>query len=111
VATQVDVFVGPISKVLNNKLGASDDIRKHVLCIAQALGYTSSFRNTSSFSQVIHLDSLYQSFIPDIASAPLFSEVLHGLEQVCRELKIALSFNGLSVGEFFLGRRYSPGSC
>ena len=96
VADKAGVSIGTVSRVLNNKPGVGEDTRQHVLTVAQELGYNHSKRAHFSNPRITHLGFLSKTFPQDITSNPFYADVLHGVEQVCRELHINLSFNTLN---------------
>ena len=96
VADRAGVSIGTVSRVLNNRPGVADNTRQRVLTVAQELGYNGSKRSHLSNTHVTHLGFLNQTFTQDITSNPFYSDVLHGVEEICRELHINLSFSILS---------------
>jgi DNA-binding LacI/PurR family transcriptional regulator len=97
VADKAGVSIGTVSRVLNNKPGVADETRRLVLAVAEDMGYTFPKRlPLSASNDIIRLGFLNQPFVPDITSNPFYSDVFHGVEQVCRELHISLSFSTLS---------------
>ena len=76
IAAQAGVSVGTVSRVLNNKAGVSEDVRRRVLEIAQELNYTPAKRVTMSRSAVTHIallvrplgDCLY--LLPPLSTPP-----------------------------------------
>jgi LacI family transcriptional regulator len=96
VADKAGVSIGTVSRVLNNKSGVGEETRQHVLSVAQELGYNSSKRSNLSTPSVTHLGFLNQVFTQDITSNPFYADVFHGVEQICRELHINLSYSSLS---------------
>ena len=107
VAERAGVSIGTVSRVLNNKSGVSDDTRQHVLGVAQELGYNTLKRASSSTSHVTHLGFLNQVFAQDISANPFYADVFHGVEQICRELHINLSYSSLDFSNsHFLPPRF-----
>lgn len=96
VADRAGVSIGTVSRVLNNKPGVSEETRQHVLTIAQELGYSYSKRSHLPTPHVTHLGFLNHGFTQDISSNPFYADVLHGVEQICRNLHINLSISVLS---------------
>lgn len=96
VADKAKVSIGTVSRVLNSKPGIGEETRQRVLAIAQELGYDASKRFHLSNSHLTHLGFLNQAFTKDITSNPFYADVFHGVEQICRELHINLSFSSLS---------------
>lgn len=96
VANEAGVSIGTVSRVLNNKPGVGEQTRQHILSVAKELGYIPSKRSASSNSQVTHLGILSPTFQPDdITSNPFYSAVFHGVEHICHELRINLSYSSL----------------
>jgi DNA-binding LacI/PurR family transcriptional regulator len=102
VADKAGVSIGTVSRVLNNRSGVGEETRQRVLAVAQELGYNSSKRSRFSNSHVTHLGFLNPTFPQDITSNPFYADVLHGVEQICRELHINLSFSALSFTNTYL---------
>ena len=96
VADRAEVSIGTVSRVLNNKPGVGEETRQRVLTVAQELGYNHSKRTPLTHPRVTHLAFLNKTFPQDITSNPFYADVLHGVEQICRELHINLSFNTLN---------------
>lgn len=82
--------------MLNNKPGVGEETRQRVLSVAQELSYRHSKRSHLTNPQVTHLGFLNKTFPQDITSNPFYADVLHGVEQICRELHINLSFSTLN---------------
>ncbi len=94
VADEAGVSIGTVSRVLNNKPGVGEHTRQRVSAIAERLGYTPTKRSPSSNGQVIHLGFLSpHSF--NIASNPFYAKVFDGVEHICRELQINLTYNSI----------------
>ncbi len=96
VADKAGVSIGTVSRALNNKPGVGDETRQRVFTVAQELGYSHSKRAPFSNPRVTHLGFLNKTFPQDITSNPFYADVLHGVEQICHELHINLSFNTLN---------------
>ena len=95
VADKAGVSIGTVSRVLNNKPGVGEETRQRVLVVAQELGYNSSKHSHFSNAHITHLGFLNQAFTQDITSNPFYADVFHGVEQICRELHINLSYSSL----------------
>jgi LacI family transcriptional regulator len=96
VADKAGVSIGTVSRVLNNKPGVGEETRQRVRAVAQELGYDQKKPSHFPNPHVTHLGFLNQTFSQDITSNPFYADVLHGVEQICRELHINLSFNTLN---------------
>ncbi|NJN94276.1 MAG: LacI family transcriptional regulator [Anaerolineales bacterium] len=95
VADEAGVSIGTVSRVLNNKPGVGEQTRQHILAIAKELGYIPSKRSFSPNSQVTHLGIISPTFQPDITSNPFYAAVFHGVEHICHEFHINLSYSSL----------------
>lgn len=95
VADEAGVSIGTVSRVLNNKPGVGEQTRQHILSVAKELGYIPSKRLSPSHSQVTHLGVLSPIFQPDITSNPFYAAVFHGVEHICHEFHINLSYSSL----------------
>lgn len=97
VAYEAGVSIGTVSRVLNNKPGVSEKTRHHVLSVAQKLSYILPPYITSS--TITHFNLLACPMKGGLLSNPFYADVLHGVEQSCRERQINLSFNSLDIME------------
>lgn len=95
VADKAAVSIGTVSRVFNNKPGVSEETRQRILAAAHELNYSPSRRSHFSNPRVTHIGFLNHPFATDITSNPFYADVLHGVEQVCRELRINLSYSTL----------------
>lgn len=94
VADKAGVSIGTVSRVMNNKPGVGTETRRLVLEAAQELHYNFPKRSYAS-SNVAHLGFVNHPFAQDITSNPFYADVFHGVEQICRELHINLSYSTL----------------
>jgi LacI family transcriptional regulator len=97
VAQQAGVSVGTVSRVLNNKPGVSEKTRQHVLAVADELGYTVLRRFPLSTSTITHLGLLNRPIGEALPANPFYADVFHGVEQVCHEFHINLSYSSLDI--------------
>jgi LacI family transcriptional regulator len=97
VAHKAGVSIGTVSRALNNKAGVSDRTRQHVLSVVEELGYTPWKRLPFSTSMVTHLGVLSRPMDDTLPANPFYADVFHGIEQVCQEFRINLSFSSLDV--------------
>lgn len=97
VAHQAEVSVGTVSRVLNNKPGVSDKTRQHVLDVARELGYTLPRRSPFPTASVTHLGLLNKPMSEALPANPFYADVFHGIEQVCHECQINLSYSSLDI--------------
>jgi LacI family transcriptional regulator len=95
VAQQAGVSIGTVSRVLNNKPGVSEPTRLRVLAVAQELSYIPPRHQSFPFSAVTHLGLLVRPMAEDLTANPFYADVYHGVEQICRQLRITLSFSSL----------------
>lgn len=97
VAQEAGVSVGTVSRVLNNKPGVSDKTRQHVLAVADELGYVLLRRSPLSTSTITHLGLLNRPIGEALPANPFYADVFHGVEQVCQEFRINLSYSSLDI--------------
>jgi LacI family transcriptional regulator len=97
VAQEAGVSIGTVSRVLNNKPGVSEKTRQYVLNVAQELNYSLPKSWHLAISETTHLSLLARPFADGLLSNPFYADVFHGIEQVCRERHINLSFNTLDI--------------
>jgi DNA-binding LacI/PurR family transcriptional regulator len=95
VADRAGVSIGTVSRALNNRPGVGEETRQRVLAVVQELGYSHSKRSRFPDGHVTHLGFLSQLFQRDIISNPFYSDVFHGVEEICHELHINLSYSSL----------------
>jgi LacI family transcriptional regulator len=97
VAQEAGVSVGTVSRVLNNKPGVSEKTRQHVLAVADELGYALLRRSPLSTSTITHLGLLNRPIGEALPANPFYADVFHGVEQVCHEFHINLSYSSLDI--------------
>jgi DNA-binding LacI/PurR family transcriptional regulator len=95
IAEQAGVSVGTVSRVLNNKDGVSDNVRRRVLQVAQQLNYAPT--KPRPLLNVTHIGLLVRPLRQSLMANPFYSDVYHGVEQICSELRINLSFGSLDL--------------
>lgn len=93
VAQKAGVSIGTVSRVMNNRPGVGAETRRLVLDAAQELHYTFPKRFYVSSNNIIQFGFVNQPFGQDITSNPFYADVFHGVEQICRELHINLSYS------------------
>ncbi|MEM7348474.1 MAG: LacI family DNA-binding transcriptional regulator [Chloroflexota bacterium] len=96
VADEAGVSIGTVSRVLNNKMGVGQETRRHVLDIADQLGYSIPRRPEEEPQSVTHLGLLYNPFHAGLAN-PFYQDVFLGVEKACRGENISLIFNSLDL--------------
>jgi LacI family transcriptional regulator len=94
VAQEAGVSIGTVSRVLNSKPGVGEETRRRVLHVAQELGYN---RIRLPSSTVTHLALLNEPTGGTLPTSPFYGDILRGVEQVCHELRISLSYSTLDV--------------
>jgi DNA-binding LacI/PurR family transcriptional regulator len=99
IAEQAGVSVGTVSRVLNNKNGVSDDVRRRVLQVAQQLNYSLARRNPLQRVSLTHIGLLVRPLGEILAASPFYADVYHGVEQICSELRINLYFGSVDSVE------------
>jgi DNA-binding LacI/PurR family transcriptional regulator len=97
VAQEAEVSVGTVSRVLNNKPGVSERTRQHVLAVADELGYTVLRRFPLTTSTITHLGLLNRPMGEALPANPFYAAVFSGVEQVCHEFRISLSYSSLDI--------------
>ena len=97
VAQEAGVSVGTVSRVLNNKPGVSEKTRQHVLDVARELGYVLPRRSPLSPFPVTHLGVLNRPMTYALPANPFYSDVFHGIEQICHDWHINLSYSTLDI--------------
>jgi DNA-binding LacI/PurR family transcriptional regulator len=95
IAERAGVSVGTVSRVLNNKNGVSENVRRRVLQVAQQLNYAPPKRHP--LVTVTHIGLLVRPLRQTLMANPFYSDVYHGVEQICSELRINLSFGSLNL--------------
>jgi LacI family transcriptional regulator len=97
VAQKAGFSIGTVSRVLNNRLGVSEKTRQHVLAVVEELGYIPLKRLRFSASMVTHLGVLNRPMREALPANAFYADVFHGIEQICHEFHINLSFSSLDV--------------
>lgn len=99
IAEQAGVSVGTVSRVLNNKDGVSDDVRRRVLQVAQQMNYAPTRRRSLPSAGITHIGMLVRPLGEALMANHFYSDVYHGVEQICSELHINLYFSSLDSVE------------
>jgi LacI family transcriptional regulator len=97
VAQRAGVSIGTVSRVLNNKAGVSDATRQRVLAVAQDLAYAAPKHLFDPLAGLTHLGVLLRPLPGDLMANLFYSDVYHGVERRCRELRINLSISALDI--------------
>ncbi len=95
VANQAGVSIGTVSRVLNNKPGVSAATRKRVRAVANALGYNLPQRIANADRPVTHIGVLTRPMIKDLPADPFYGEIFHGIETVCQQSRVCISYGKL----------------
>ena len=99
VANQAGVSIGTVSRVLNHKPGVSDATREHVSGVAREMGYSVPYRAPVSPANISRLGLLNPPIHGGLLTNPFYHDVFLGVEQVCQEQQIKLSFNTLDMSD------------
>jgi DNA-binding LacI/PurR family transcriptional regulator len=99
IAERAHVSIGTVSRVLNNKDGVSDDTRRRVLEVAQELNYAPTKRLPLPVVSTTHIGLLVRPLGENLMASPFYADVYHGVEQICSELRINLSFSSVDSVE------------
>ena len=82
IAERAGVSIGTVSRALKNQRGLSEETRRLVRRVARELGYDDRrLRQGSARRLVFLLHRSHSAF----AANPFFADVLHGVEEACRE--------------------------
>jgi LacI family transcriptional regulator len=101
VAQQAGVSIGTVSRVMNNKPGVSEATRQRVLEVIHELKY-SPFKRPS-LSNPTHIGLLVRPFPQAMLYNAFYGDVYHGVEQICRDLRITMSMSTLDLEDSSLG--------
>jgi LacI family transcriptional regulator len=96
VADKAGVSVGTVSRVMNNKMGVSDQTRQHVMAVSQEMGYLLTKRSFNAVS-VTHLGLLIRPLGEPVAANPFFGAIFNAIEQTCRDRQVNLTFGVLDI--------------
>lgn len=86
IADAAGVSVGTVSRALKNQRGLSDETRRHVRHVASTLGYDLSRLRSGKAPRLVFLIHRHHS---NFAVNPFFAEVMHGVEEGCRQFGVA----------------------
>ena len=84
---------------LNNKDGVSDDVRRRVLEVAQELNYSPAKRLPLPVVNMTHIGLLVRPLGENLMASPFYGDVYHGVEEICSERRINLSFSSVDAVE------------
>lgn len=107
VAEAAGVSIGTVSRALKNQPGLSAATRTAVLRVAGALGYDLGKLRSGKPKRLLFV---FNRQMGPASSNPFYSEVLHGVEQACREDHVSLSLMSVAPGELIGSalRRHEP---
>lgn len=86
IANAAGVSVGTVSRALKNQRGLSDETRRHVRQVAADLGYDLTRLRSGKAPRLVFLIHRHHS---NFAVNPFFAEVMHGVEEGCRQFGVA----------------------
>lgn len=86
IADAAGVSVGTVSRALKNQRGLSDETRRHVRQVAVDLGYDLTRLRSGKAPRLVFLIHRHHS---NFAVNPFFAEVMHGVEEGCRQFGVA----------------------
>ena len=86
IADAAGVSVGTVSRALKNQRGLSDETRRHVRQVAADLGYDLTRLRSGKAPRLVFLIHRHHS---NFAVNPFFAEVMHGVEEGCRQFGVA----------------------
>ncbi len=86
IALAAGVSIGTVSRALKNQRGLSDDTRRHVRAVARQLGYDSDRLRSGRAQRLVFLVHRHHS---SFSGNPFFAQVMHGVEEACREFGVA----------------------
>lgn len=89
VARACNVSIGTVSRALKNQPGLSDETRAFICDAARRLGYNTERLRTGRIRRLAFL--LHRQHNP-LGGNPFFSNVLHGVEEICREQGIVPTY-------------------
>lgn len=96
VAEAAGVSIGTVSRALKNQPGLSAATRADVLRTADELGYDLGKLRSAKPRRILFV---FNRQMGPAAANPFYSEVLHGVEQACREGHVSLSLMSVAPGE------------
>ena len=82
VASAAGVSIGTVSRALKNQRGLSDETRREVREAARKLGYDPGRLRSAKARRLVFVVHRQHS---SLSLNPFFSQVLHGVEEACRE--------------------------
>lgn len=102
IAREAQVSIGTVSRVFNNHVNVTDEVRQRVLKAATQLGYFAvagqEQRSYDNSRMVKEIGFLFCSFVaPDgVATNPFWSHILHGVEGEASKFNIKVTYRSIS---------------
>lgn len=96
IANAAGVSIGTVSRALKNQRGLSDETRRHVRQVAADLGYDLSRLRSGKAPRLVFLIHRHHS---NFAVNPFFAEVMHGVEEGCRQFGVASTLLSARQGD------------
>jgi DNA-binding LacI/PurR family transcriptional regulator len=105
IATLAGVSKSAVSIAFNNKLGISSETRERILSIAKEHGYVPklrSSRNDSTISKSLTFLVMTNTgiILEEYYQQPFFREVIHFIEERCRQKGFSLLFSTVDVNSY-----------
>ena len=96
VAVAAWVSTGSVSRALRNMPGLSEDTRARILEIAAAIGYDTGKLRVRRLRRITLLLNRQHMALFD---NPFYSLILQGLEEACKQARLALSYTTVGLGD------------
>lgn len=102
IAKEAHVSIGTVSRIFNNQVNVTEEVRQRVLKAATQLGYFGSpgqdQRSYDNNRAVKEVGFLFCSLTPSngVATNPFWSHILHGVESAASKLNIKIAYRSIS---------------
>jgi DNA-binding LacI/PurR family transcriptional regulator len=102
IAKEAQVSIGTVSRVFNNHVNVTEEVRRRVLKAAAQLGYFGpggqDSRSYEKNRTVKEIGFLFCSFLPigGISTNPFWSYILHGVESEASRFNIKVTYRSIS---------------
>jgi LacI family transcriptional regulator len=102
IAKEAQVSIGTVSRVFNNHVNVTEEVRQRVLKAATQLGYFASAsqeqRSYDSSRMVKEIGFLFCSFVwaNGVTTNPFWSHILHGVETEASKFNIKVTYRSIS---------------
>lgn len=102
IAREAQVSIGTVSRVFNNHINVTEEVRQRVLKAATQLGYFAvtgqEQRSYDNNRMVREIGFLFSSFVPvnGITTNPFWSHILHGVESEASRFNIKVTYRSIS---------------